>query len=167
MKLYAALAAFAAAQEIQLNLAPVKSNTLKASLFCIQDYDASSMLDPSTSDYEYENYDLAGSEQFRGPFGAPIKDFRGSCMICNVEGETGPDAFQKCLDEAKFIHCRNDHGSSPEEDRNVCMVTERRNNGRTQLNIRCQEKQACKRDQKQNASQCREYGEKDRKISNF
>ena len=130
------------------------------------------MFDPSTSDYEYENYvenfnELAGSEQFRGPFGDPIKQHRGSCMICNVEGETGPDAFQKCLDEAKFIHCRNDHGSSPEEDRNVCMVTERRNNGRTQLNIRCQEKQACKRDQEQNASQCREYEEKDRNISSF
>ena len=136
------------------------------------------MFDPSTSESEYENYvenfyELAGydemrgpvgGEETRGPFGAPIKFERGSCMICNVEGETGSDAFQKCLDEARFIHCRNDHGSEPEEDRNMCMVTERRNNGRTQLNIRCQEKQACKREQEQNKSQCREYGEKDRKI---
>ena len=123
------------------------------------------MFDPSTSDYEYDNYVANFYEQVeetRGPFGAPVKFDRGSCMICNVEGESGSEAFQNCLNEAKFIHCRNDHGNEPNHERNVCMVTERRNNNRTQLNIRCQEKEACKRDQEQNASQCREYGEKDR-----
>ncbi|CBY21027.1 unnamed protein product [Oikopleura dioica] len=149
MKLHAALVAFVAAREINLKLT---------------DYDAYSMFDPSTSDYEYDNYVANFYEQVeetRGPFGAPVKHDRGSCMICNVEGESGSEAFQNCLNEAKFIHCRNDHGNEPNHERNVCMVTERRNNNRTQLNIRCQEKEACKRDQEQNASQCREYGEKD------
>ena len=86
-------------------------------------------------------------------------------MLCNVEGATGGEAYEKCLGQAKFVRCRDDH-ANPEDthERNVCMVEERRNNGRTQLNIRCQEKQACKRDVEQNKRQCKVPGAKDRKL---
>ena len=127
------------------------------------------MFDPSTSDYEYNNYDpnfiQQTGEETRASFGGAIKELRGSCMLCNVEGATGGEAYTKCLAQAKFVRCEDDN-ANPQgtHEPNVCMVEERRNNGRTQLNIRCQEKQACERDANENERQCTVQGLKDGKF---
>ncbi|CAG5113314.1 Oidioi.mRNA.OKI2018_I69.chr2.g7425.t1.cds [Oikopleura dioica] len=104
--------------------------------FAAAQYDTYSMFDPSTSE------EISAERSRR----------------------SGDHACSATLKEPlEFVRCRDDH-ANPEDthEPNVCMVEERRNNGRTQLNIRCQEKQACKRDVEQNKGQCKVPGAKDR-----
>jgi hypothetical protein len=131
-----------------------------------QDFDIFSLsgTDDSYSYYydEFGNIPSNVTEE-RGNKKPLIRDDPGSCLICNVEGADYSAALNECRKKGKFVQCNID--SDPQK-KNICELTERRNNAKVYLTSNCNQKQACLESQGQNKRQCIRFGATDRKFIN-